>query len=928
MPQQDVIPLQGRDNELHELIDHLGPARRGTVAAALLSGEPGIGKTRLLTEVSARLEDEGFQTRHGSGEELAVLRPLGPVLDALGLEPDPPRAQEPPESWRYRMFERAIEATETAADERPLLLVLDDLQWADRTTLSFLRALCTRAIGSPVAVLGAHRPVPGDHTFANALGSVIEAGALRLVLEPLSASAVESLAEALLEAPPGDAVLRWAQSAGGNPLYVCELLRSAAENGRVSVVNRRADLTAEALPRALSVLLERRVASLSPEAGQVLNVASVIGDGFAPHLLAEVMRRSTASVLPMLEEAFEAGILTVNGDRAAFRHDLIREAVYRRIASPLRASLHIEAARTLLSGGGQPGIVAAHLMRGGPAPELIPMLREAAAQLAPTAPGPAAELLQRALELMPAADVHRGELEIALVRLLAWSGRAEEAAARADALLQAGIDQQVEAQLRVGLAEAMIFRGLPHGVLEQLERARRLPTITDHELAPLLAAASHARLFTGEIQHVEQQAAEAVRVADRAGDEASACFALLAAAIRRRNEGRLDASLAAAQEAVRRADNGPLEARHRQPRLFLAPTLFSLGAVEEADQAYLTGRASAEVLGSTWALAPYSAFRAIHLRWTGRWDEAVAEAEASLDLAEELDQPNVAPMACAVLADIYAHKNAFETARGYLARGEELVRSGVRWTAQFLVWAAATFADASGDPAGAIRILIDGGLDKEILGLVIMENGPAPQMIRMLCAGGEQPRARVMLSLIERISRENPHVPALRAAALHSKGLLTGDGSFIAEAADLLEPTPFVPAHAFACEDAGVLLGNAARAASASELLRRAWEQQSTLRAELDMARIEGHLRRLGISRRGRRRKPTEDALGWPSLTPAEARIAQLVAEGLSNPQIAARLVISRHTVESHLKRVFAKLGIGSRVELAKIALQNPTKDP
>jgi hypothetical protein len=117
----------------------------------------------------------------------------------------------------------------------------------------------------------------------------------------------------------------------------------------------------------------------------------------------------------------------------------------------------------------------------------------------------------------------------------------------------------------------MIFRGLPLGVLEQLACARRLDRLADAELAPLLAAAAHARLFTGQLEAVEQDVRDAVAAADRVGDEASACFALLARTIWLRSRGLLDESLRTAEEAVARADNGPIEARHRHPRLFLAP---------------------------------------------------------------------------------------------------------------------------------------------------------------------------------------------------------------------------------------------------------------------------------------------------------------------------------------------------------------------
>ncbi len=929
MSQSEVIPLQGRDDELERLVAHAGAAKTGQVTIALLHGEPGIGKTRLLAESQAKLVEDGFALRRGRAEELGVLRPLGPVIDALELQiPEPAEESEGgAEVWHYRTLQLALAAVETMTRAAPLLLVLDDIQWADATTLGFLRALGPRLAGRPLALLAAHRAVPRDPQFNAAIDAVVEVGALQIELGPLPDPAVRDLAQMILNAAPGEELMQWARGAGGNPLYITELLRSAAEAGRLAIVADQAVLTQEPLPRALSVLLERRVTALGPETVDVLNVGAVLGDGFLPHVLAGLMAKTTASLQPAIQEALAAGVLHMREDRLIFRHDLVREAVYRRIPAPVRCSLHLEAARTLLAAEAPAGIVAAHLLRSGEDPAIVPLLRLTAEQLAHTAPGPAADLLDRALELMGPGHAESAGTSVALVRLLAWAGRPEEAAVRADTALASGIDGGAEARLRVGLAEAMIFRGLPHGVLVQLERARRLPALTDAQLAPLLAAAAHARLFTGELDEVEGDATAAISTADRVGDQASACFAQLARVIRFRNAGRLDQSLAAGEDAVRRADNGPMEARQRHPRLFLAPTLFALGRVEEADDAYLKGRAAAEALGSVWALPVYAAFRAINLRWWGHWEEALAEAEAAVQLGDELGQPNVTPLACAVLIDIHAHRNELVSAERYLRLGESLIQSGVKWTAQFFVWGAASYADARGDSQAAAARLVAGGLEAGVLGLLTMESGPAPQMVRILLAAGERTRAQQVGLAAERVAAMNPQVVSLRAGALHCRGLLEDDAAKLAQSAEAFASTPFLPALAAACEDAGTAAARIDERPRAEALLRRAHDLQTGFEAGRDVARVEGHLRAFGFSRRGGRKRSRGDS-GWESLTPAELRIAQLVAEGLSNPQIAGRLYISRYTVESHLKHVFNKLRITSRVELATLAVRNQNEDP
>jgi ATP/maltotriose-dependent transcriptional regulator MalT len=342
----------------------------------------------------------------------------------------------------------------------------------------------------------------------------------------------------------------------------------------------------------------------------------------------------------------------------------------------------------------------------------------------------------------------------------------------------------------------------------------------------------------------------------------------------------------------------------------------TLGRAEDADEAYLRGRAEAERLGSTWALPPFAAFRSILLRWTGRWDEASAEAEAALQLGEELAQPNVAPMAYAVLIDICARRGDLDAARAYRDAGDALLRQGITWTAQFFGWATAALAYAERQLDAAIARLIAGGLDRELLGLIVMDQGPGPEIMRMLIEAGELTRAEKLAAAADRTAHENPDVASLQAGALHCRGLLTRDSDALVEAVALLEDTPFVPALAAACEDAGLASAGSGDRDAAARLLKRAREHQVALGSVHDQARIDRHLRRLGISRRGRP-AGTRPRRGWGSLTPAELRIAQLVAAGRSNPDIAEQLFISRYTVESHLKHIFAKLGIGSRAELA-----------
>jgi DNA-binding CsgD family transcriptional regulator len=194
-------------------------------------------------------------------------------------------------------------------------------------------------------------------------------------------------------------------------------------------------------------------------------------------------------------------------------------------------------------------------------------------------------------------------------------------------------------------------------------------------------------------------------------------------------------------------------------------------------------------------------------------------------------------------------------------------------------------------------------------------------MVRILLLAGERPGAEHLCTVAERFADVNPSIAALRAGALHCRGLVQSDRELLAQAASGFATTPFLPAWAAACEDAGHAAATSGDRSRAVELLDQARDLQAELGAALDVARVNGRLRELGVRRRSRARVTGHS--GWQSLTRTEMRVAGLVAEGLSNPEIAKRLFISRHTVESHLKHIFTKLGIGSRVELATIAVRN-----
>ena len=190
-----------------------------------------------------------------------------------------------------------------------------------------------------------------------------------------------------------------------------------------------------------------------------------------------------------------------------------------------------------------------------------------------------------------------------------------------------------------------------------------------------------------------------------------------------------------------------------------------------------------------------------------------------------------------------------------------------------------------------------------------------PDLIRLALASGEQERASAVAAAVAGLAERN-QVPSLAGAALRCRGLADGDAEILAAAVQAYQPGTRPLELAGACEDAGAAFARQGRADRARPLLEQAVAIYEQVDAGRDLARAEAVLRQAGI-RRGRRGLRGRPKFGWPSLTPAEQAVASLVADGLTNPEIGARLYISRRTVQTHLIHVFAKLDIASRAQLA-----------
>jgi tetratricopeptide (TPR) repeat protein len=461
----------GRTVELRTLVDALGRAAGGRPAIVVVEGEAGIGKSRLLAEALEAARSRSLQVVAGRGQDLERNRPFGLLADGFGCSrssPDPRRADiaallathggdrgattvSSDPALQFQAVDAFLDLVEALAPRGPLVLGLDDLQWADPSSLLTLGALARWVTDNPVALLASLRPLPRSAELERTLEALDAAGARRLVLGQLDREAVTEV----VAAEPGPRLMAAVAAAGGNPLFVTELVAALLSEGAIRTVDGRAEVAEMTLPPNLRLTILRRLSFLPDDTLEALRAASILGSGFSPTELSATTDRSVLELSSVLGEALRARVLEDDGDRLRFRHDLIHEA--------------------------------------------IAWLTRAAGEAAPRSPAAAAELLERAVALADPADPGRDRLLADRAATLMWSGRLAEAEAAFRSLLDRGHDPSVQAQARILLSRTLGTQGRVREALQELECVQQSPGLDDQPRAAAWAAESMARLELGDL---------------------------------------------------------------------------------------------------------------------------------------------------------------------------------------------------------------------------------------------------------------------------------------------------------------------------------------------------------------------------------------------------------------------------------------------
>jgi DNA-binding CsgD family transcriptional regulator len=915
--------IHGREPELRAVAELVRGAVKGRGGALLIEGELGAGKSLLLSYADAVARTEGVSVAAATADELSRYVPLGAMFTALGESPATLAAEagQPAQAWPQAWL---IESVRIHLEKRvavgPLLVSLDDVHWTDLATLNALRTLPRQLASCPLAWIMARRAAGRDSDAGRLFDLLESEGATRITLGPLGDDAVAEMITDALGAAPDPTLLLLAGGAAGNPLLLAELVRGLQEAHAIVLAGERARLRSARLPMKIQEVIRDSLDGLGAETRHLLEAAALLGRSFRLEDAAAMLGTSAGPLLPAVDEALAAGVIIATEDALTFRHELLRHAVLETLPLPVRQALHRQIGDILLARGSA-AAAAGHLLscaRSGD-PGALAGLDRAAAEVLPSSPAIAADLATRALELTPPGDAELTRRSSMAAEALTVAGRPVDAASLAYSALARPLHAAASARLRCALSSALWMSGQPSAALIEAMRVLAEP----HPPAAVRADIKIALLQgLAGLRDDRGPAALAHSILAGSGQESSdvVVTALVLQALILWDRGALADGLDLAIEAVRIATDHRPDPRHFQPQLFLAARLVDLRRFEQARSVLCAAADRPDLLWLRgWSASPATLSARMSLA-DDRLDDACEEAQAGLSMATALGSPLRGSGAPAVLATVALRRGDLCAAEHHMQglhpppRPFETV-----YTETWDTIVAAQIEEASDGPKAALSQLASVYTDLDTHRfLLACEPTGASWLVRTALAAGDPQRARTVALTAADIARSSPELDVAAASAAHAGGLLNRDAGRLEQAASG-HRDPW--ARASAAEDLGTLLAATGSRRDAITRLGHAADGYEASGAARDAARARKRLRRLGVRRRHWTAENKPDT-GWPSLTATECAVAELVSQGSTNQQAADQMFVSMHTVAFHLRQIFRKLGISSRVELTRIALQ------
>jgi len=627
-------PIRGRAGELKVIGASVTALVQGHGGVLVIEGPPGIGKSRLLTEVMALADKAGVRTLFGEAFEYQQTVPFFALFMAT-LSADPPvgdadalRRMGGSADLRYWVVHDLADAIRAAAAQTPLAIVLEDIHWADNSTLVALRSLATARLDVAVLWVLTARTGAGGPALQETLSVLQRADAAVVRVAAMSPDAVADMVQDTVRANADASLLNLAAKAHGNPFLVSELVGGLGEEGRLNVSGGRAVASGHGLPRRLGAGMQQRLDLLSAGAGEVVRVAAVLPDRFSAGLLAAMLERQPASLLSAVDEAVRADLLVEDGEQLRFRHDLLRETTRKSLPQSLRRAMERQSASIMLSMGAAPAEVATQLARSAEPgdQEAIGALRAAAQSVGHSDASAAADLSKRALELLPAQDADHGLLVAETVGLLNRASRYQEAEELAIAALSAVASPEQEAEIRLRLPT--LNKHTAQRRVEENRRALQLNNISEVTRARHLAWLAYNLVIHDQRGQRRAAADEAAAAAASTGDLEARTLADVALAVLDGGEGYAGRSVGRLEELCALARTNDATAARDLAANHYAILLAVVGRLDDAAAQIADGTEQARRERNAMALDMWATIDGVVHLTAGRLSAARAATES------------------------------------------------------------------------------------------------------------------------------------------------------------------------------------------------------------------------------------------------------------------------------------------------------------
>ncbi|HEY2502696.1 MAG TPA: AAA family ATPase [Mycobacterium sp.] len=902
-------PLRSRE---HELSTALAVVRRtrthGASGVVLISGNAGVGKTALLSEICRQAAHMNIRLARSKCDEIEQAWPGAPMVGLLRTGRDPLLAE--PEFQQISaliaepllLVDRIASHLARLADVQRLLIAVDDVQWADRVSRYALRALISRLVGIPVVWVLASRS--DDVGLAVSAADSVDIEQIRL--GPLADPAIADIARDRLGPRLDGRIEEMLDAAGGNAFLAVQIIDGLAQHDEADM---------DGIPAQFRSAVRRRLTGLSVAVRQLVEAVAVAGRPVSIIDLVELCEMSGGpaddpAYDQAVNDAVASALIKSTGAELNFDHDLLKDTVYELIAPDVRRRWHARFARHFADNVGDQVLAAAHarvaVSVGDEANARI--MLNAAEALITTSAVDAADLALQAFQTLRPGQPRWLELGERVVSVLSRTQRAADTIAVADVLLATVDDADVVGRIETHTVKPMWLSGHSAALLERADRAIARAG-TRHDLVVRFRAAralAHTRLLTAD--QATEEAEAALAEARASLDHQALAFALQAAGEAAHNERRHQLALKYFRE-LRSVTGVP----------YLSEEIMELQLLDRYDDAQLLlDGASGDSGARVGSILPDLLFARLKQQYNlGQLREADETAALLIELGQVTGTTVHVVEGILMRTTVALLRGESELAAQRLQPALRLEdNDAIRHPGLSLLlgW----LNTQQGDIDGGRRILSE-----------LLETSRrmrsywawwpcfATVLFSIGLISGATNISEHTVEFAEEGARRNPDVATLNGLALNLRGMLERDLAMVAESVQILQHSPRPILRAAGAESYGQLLLAAGDREAGLSHLDTAWDVYDRMGAPAPRARVQRLMREAGARRAKWVGDHTEVAK--VSLTEAERRVAYLIASGHTNKSTAKSLRISINTVGTHLRSIYAKLGVQSRVQLANI---------